>query len=82
MNRVVLAGYTLLYMSCLALGIYEMTAKSPNILGTQLPGWWASDKAERCTRWNPPTGVLPIDKLLHEGEEAVKFYSFLTGIRS
>ena len=82
MNRLLVAGYTLLYVSCLALGIYEMTAKSPSILGKQLPGWWASDKAEKSTRWNPPTGVMPLDKLLHEGEEAWKFYALLTGIRS
>ena len=82
MNRLATAGFALLYSSCLALGIYEMTAKSPSILGTRLPGWWATDKAERSTRWNPPTGVLPVDKLLHEGEEAVRFYAMLAGNRS
>ncbi len=82
MHRLALAGIALLYLSCAALGIYEMTAKSPSLLGTRLPGWWATDQAERTTRWNPPTGFLPMDKLLHEGEEAVRFYAVLTGIRS
>jgi len=59
-----------------------MTAKSPRLLGARLPGWWATDKAERSVHWNPPTGVLPVDKLLHEAEEAVRFYALLTGIRS
>ncbi len=82
MNRMVPIGMALLYLSCLALGIYEMTAKSPSILGTRLPGWSATDRAEKTTRWNPPTGFMPLDKLLHEGEEAVRFYAVLTGIRS
>ncbi len=82
MNRLALAGVTLLSVSCAALGIYEMTAKSPRLLGTHLPGWWATDKAEQTTGWNPPTGFLPVDKLLHEGEEAVRFYAMLAGNRS
>ena len=81
MNRLTTTGLALLYLGCLALGIYEMTAKSPSILGTRLPGWWATDRAERTTRWNPPTGVLPVDKLLHEGEEAVRFYAMLAANR-
>ena len=81
MKRLSLVGVTLLTASCVALGIYEMTAKSPSLLGTHLPGWWATDQAEQSTRWNPPTGFLPVDKLLHEGEEALKFYAALTTIR-
>ncbi len=81
MNRLTQAGIYLLYLGCLALGIYEMTAKSPSILGTPLPGWYVTDQAEKATRWNPPTGILPVDKLLHEGEEAVRFYAMMTGLR-
>jgi hypothetical protein len=65
------------YLGILSLGHYEMTAKSPSLLGKPLPGWWATDRAEKSTRWNPPTGILPLDKLLHEGEEAVRFYGIL-----
>ncbi len=79
MHRAILIGTILLSVSCLALGIYEMTAKSPSLLGTQLPGWWATDRAERTTRWNPPTGFRPLDKILHEGEEAVRFYATVSG---
>jgi hypothetical protein len=82
LKRLVQLGLGLLYCGVLALGIYEMTAKSPSLLGTRLPGWWATDRAEKATRWNPPTGVLPVDKLLHEGEEAVRFYASLTTHRS
>ncbi|MCB1183519.1 hypothetical protein KDM41_08795 [bacterium] len=82
MHPVLRAGGLLLYVGVVALGIYETAAKSPSILGTRLPGWVAADRAERSTRWNPPTGFTPLDRVLHEGEEAVKFYGFLTGLRS
>ncbi len=82
MNRLLQAGAVLLYIACLALGIYEVTAKSPSILGARLPGWWAADQAEHATRWDPPTGLMPLDKVLHESEEAVRFYAALTGIQA
>lgn len=65
-----------------ALAIYELTAKSPRLTGSALPGWWAAERAERATHWRPPTGILPFDKLLHEGEEAARFYATLAGYRS
>jgi hypothetical protein len=71
------AGLGLAYLGGLGLGLYEMTAKSPTLLGEPLPGWWATERAEKTTRWDPPTGFLPLDKLLHEGEEAVRFYRIL-----
>ncbi len=73
---------TLAYLIGVGLGFYEMTAKSPYLLDKPLPGWWATDRAERTTRWNPPTGFLPLDKLLHEGEEAIRFYGLLTRPRA
>jgi len=82
MRRATLAGIFLLYTSVLALGIYEMTAKSPSLWGQPSPGWWATDRAEHTIRWQQPTGLFPLDKLLHEGQEAVVFYTLLTGLRS
>ena len=73
---------TLAYLIGVGLGLYEMTAKSPCLLDKPLPGWWATDRAERTTRWNPPTGFLPLDKLLHEGEEAFRFYRILAQPRT
>jgi hypothetical protein len=70
-------GLFLAYGAGLGLGFYEVTAKSPALLESPLPGWWATARAERTTRWNPPTGFLPLDKLLHEGEEAFRFYRIL-----
>ncbi len=75
-------GLALVYLVGVGLGLYEMTAKSPYLLDKPLPGWWATDRAERTTRWNPPTGFLPLDKLLHEGEEAIRFYGILARPRT
>jgi len=82
MNRIATTALALLYIVSLALGIYEMTAKSPSLLGTRLPGWGATRRAEKMTKWNPTTGIFPLDKLLHEGQETVKFYGFLYNMRS
>ena len=62
----------------MALGVYELTAKSPRLLGGPLPGWWATAQAEKSVRWTRPTGILPMDKLWHESQEAVHYYSLLS----
>lgn len=77
MRRLALGGLTLLYCCVLGLGFYELTAKSPRWLGAPLPGWTLTFRAEAATRWNPPTGCLPLDRFLHEGEEAVRFFGLL-----
>lgn len=75
------AGKYLLMMalttSVAALGLYELTAKSPTWLGQPLPGWQVTRQVELSTGWNQPTGLLPLDKFLHESEEAARFYGFL-----
>ena len=76
-NRLTHLGLMAAYVAVLGLGMYEVTAKSPTLLGGPLPGWRATVQAERTTRWNPPTGFLPLDKLLHEGEEALRYYRIL-----
>jgi len=77
-SRPTAMGLGLLYVVGFGLGMYEMTAKSPTLLGRPLPGWGSTVRAERTTRWNPPTGILPLDKLLHEGEEALRFYRIIS----
>lgn len=67
----------LLYCLGVALGLYEVTAKAPDICGLKLPGWRAGQRAERLTAWRERTGFLPVDHLLHESEEAVRFYAYL-----
>ncbi len=78
LSRPTALGLGLLYVVGIGLAMYEMTAKSPTLLGQPLPGWRATVRAERTTRWNPPTGILAVDKLLHEGEEALRFYRIIS----
>ena len=77
MKRLTGAGIYLILVATAALSLYELTAKSPTWLGAPLPGWQQSRQIEFTTGWNQPTGILPVDKLLHESEEAVSFYALL-----
>jgi hypothetical protein len=56
---------------------YELAAKSQQWLGRPLPGWQESCQVERATPVHRWTGLAPIDRLLHEGEEAVAYYDLL-----
>lgn len=76
MRRLLAAGAYIASMAFLAMAFYEVTAKSPELLGQPLPGWQTCHRAEISTRWQQPTGFLPLDKVLHEGEEALRFYGF------
>jgi len=76
MNRLQIVGICLGTVCLGLLGLYEFTAKSPQLLGHALPGWQETQQVENHTQWKPPTGILPLDKLLHEGEEALRFYGF------
>lgn len=80
-NRWRILGFIILVWLASGLGLYELTAKSPQLTGAALPGWWATERAEKATRWRPPTGLHPLDKALHEGEEAARFYATLVAIR-
>jgi hypothetical protein len=75
-------GIVMLAWLAAGMGFYELTAKSPRLAGAALPGWWAAEKAEKAIRWQPPTGLLPLDKILHEGEEAAHFYATLVRYRA
>ena len=74
MRRFLLMGAYLAWICTSALGAYELTAKSPRWLGRHLPGREACRRAELTTAWNPPTGVTPLDRILHEVEEAARYY--------
>jgi hypothetical protein len=56
---------------------YEIVAKSGSWPGGPLPGWYETLAVERRTPYIPWTGSLPLDGLIHEGHEAVTYYSFL-----
>lgn len=78
MRRILSLGAYLGAVALFALTFYEVTAKSPQLIGQPLPGWQACLRAEQTTGWDPRTGIQPLDRLLHEGEEALSFY----GLRS
>lgn len=82
MNRCRALGLILCAWVIAALGCYELAAKSPVGPAAAWPARRAARQAESATRWRPPTGLLPLDKLLHEGEEAARFYAALAGFRS
>jgi hypothetical protein len=77
MKNLVGFGFALIFTAVAALGFYELTAKSPALLGQPLPGWQKTNRIEQLTDWQQPTGFLLVDKLLHEGEEAARFYGML-----
>lgn len=64
-------------LGCLGLADYELVAKSPRLLGRQLPGGFAAAAAEHRTHMVHRTGWTPVDRLLHEGEEALLYYRLL-----
>lgn len=82
MRRVALMTLFLAYTGCAALGFYEVTAKSPFLFGAPSPGWIATCKVEQSTPWRPETGILPLDKILHEAQEACLFFGIDGAVRS
>ena len=65
--------------ACCATGLlgYEIVARSGPWPGGPLPGWYEARLAERRTAFVPWTGLMPLDLLLHEGQEAAGYYSLL-----
>lgn len=56
---------------------YEVTARSDLLLGVALPGWWEAQRADHAIAYRDHTGFRPLDRLLHEGAEAIVFYDDL-----
>lgn len=67
-------------LAAAALGGYEVTAKSPRLLGQPLPGWARTVRVEHRIRWTRPTRIFPVDKLLHETREAWLYYGMMSGL--
>ncbi len=72
-------GICLMTVILALLSLYEVTAKSPRLFGMALPGWQETRQVEKSTPWNPPTGLLVVDKFLHEGEEALRYFGIFPG---
>lgn len=67
----------LLWAAFVALGQYEIVAKSPQLLDCALPGWVEAVRAERSVKFRPWTGLPAMDHLIHEGHEARVYYERL-----
>ncbi|MFH1842552.1 MAG: hypothetical protein ABIF77_05045 [bacterium] len=65
------------YLAILGLVNYELAAKSPQVLGFSLPGWQETRRAEHGTRMTHRIGWKPVDRLLHETEESLRYYRLL-----
>lgn len=63
-----------------AMGGYEVTAKSPRLLGQPIPGWSRTCQVEHLVPWRQPTRIFPLDKALHEGQEAFLYYGMMAGL--
>ncbi|MHB8077842.1 MAG: hypothetical protein ACYDIE_01125 [Candidatus Krumholzibacteriia bacterium] len=61
------------------LGLYELAAKSANLPGGPFPGWREAELADLFTPWLPRTRLLPLDRVLHEAQEACFYYRELLG---
>lgn len=62
------------WIALCALGQYEIVAKSHDLLGDPLPGFWDAKRVEQCTPYQPWTGFQFVDHVIHEGMEAAIFY--------
>lgn len=60
-----------------ALGQYELAAKSEPWLATSLPGSLEARLADRGTPYRRWTRLPLVDRVIHEGREAVGYYERL-----
>jgi len=67
----------LLWVAVVALGQYEVVAKSPQLMDEPLPGWVDANRAERSVAYRRWTGLPLMDHLIHEGLEARIYYERL-----
>ncbi len=77
MRRLLHTGLYLLFLALVCQAQYEVTEHLHRSWGFCLPGWEGAVYAERITLWRPRTGLPPIDRLIHEGTEAGRYYRWL-----
>lgn len=64
----------LCWLALCGLLAYELVQKSADSPLGPLPGHAVARAAERGVRYRAATGVRVLDRLLHEGEEACRYY--------
>jgi len=74
MRRLLSASLYLCFLAVVGLAQYELTEHSHRLWNWRCPGWESADYAERITVWRPRSGILLMDRLVHEGTEASVYY--------
>lgn len=64
----------LCWFALVALLHYELVAKSPRTPLGPLPGFRTAAYVDRIVPYRAHTGIVPVDRLLHECHEAALFY--------
>ena len=62
------------WLGCLGLLGYEVVQKSPGSVIGPLPGAVLAARADRVVVYRADTGIGPVDRLLHETQEAWLYY--------
>lgn len=65
------------WLVLLGLVKYEVVHKAPRTSLGPLPGSALADLADQRVRYRSLTGVRPVDRVLHEGQEAYLYYRWL-----
>jgi len=78
-RRLLGAALLTAWAAAAAVAHYEIASHSCDPWGRPWPGGTEAARADLVTPWSRVTGVLPIDRVLHEGREAVVFYRALLG---
>ena len=78
MQRLKLVAFFLVFLPVGGLTHYELTEKSPELLGKSLPGWQKARQVDIATPWQGWTGLEPVDRFLHETAEAWAFYQLIS----
>lgn len=74
MRRMSAFAASLLWLVLVLLVGYELVQKSPQTPLGPLPGHEEARRADRQVHWRASTGIMPIDRMLHEGQEACAYY--------
>lgn len=79
MRRLLTLLAALAWVTLVCLVGYELVEKSPSTPLGPLPGYEQARRADRLVRFRATTGIGTVDRLLHEGQEAVVYYRALAG---
>jgi hypothetical protein len=74
--------FLIFWTAFVALIHYELVAKSSGAVLGPLPGWNVTTHVERSIPYAAPTGIAPVDRLLHECREATVFYRIMLAGRA